>query len=55
VFPPAESLLQLLGVYFIVEGLSSAVRLGLEMFMFTESSWSRIGSFGAAAVWLVAA
>ena len=54
VFPPVESLLQSFGVYFIVEGVSSAVRLGLEMIMFTESWWSRIGSFGAGAVWLVA-
>lgn len=54
VFPPVESLLQLFGVYFIVEGVSSAVRAGLEMIMFTESWWSRIGNFGAAAVWLVA-
>ena len=54
VFPPIESLLQLFGVYFTVEGVSSAVRAGLEMFMFTESWWSRVGSFGAAAVWLAA-
>ena len=53
VFPPVESLLQWLGVYFIVEGLSSAVRPGLDMLLFTESWWARVGNFAAAAVWLV--
>lgn len=54
VFPPMESLLQLLGVYFIVEGLSSAVRPGVDMWFFSETWFSRLGNLAGAAVWLVA-
>jgi len=54
VFPPVESLLQLLGVNFIVEGLSAAVRPALNMLFFTESWWAVVGNFAAAVVWLAA-
>jgi hypothetical protein len=54
VFPPVPSLLQLLGVYFIVEGFSSGVRPAVDMLFFSESAWSRFGNFAAAAVWLAA-
>lgn len=54
VFPPVPSLLQLLGVYFIVEGLSSAARPGIDMLFFSESWWARVGNFAGAAVWLAA-
>jgi hypothetical protein len=53
-FPPVESLLKLLGVYFMVEGLSSAVAPGVDMLIFTEHWFTRAGNFSAAAVWLVA-
>ena len=54
VFPPVESLLQLFGVYFIVQGLSSGVQSGVDMWFFGESWWSRVGNVAAAAVWLLA-
>jgi hypothetical protein len=54
VFPPVESLLQLLGVYFIVQGLSSGVQPGVEMWFFGETWFTRFGNFAGAAVWLSA-
>jgi hypothetical protein len=54
VFPPVESLLQLSGVYFIVEGLSSGVRPGVDMWFVGETWWSRLGNVAGAAVWVLA-
>jgi hypothetical protein len=54
VFPPIPSLLQLLGLYFIVEGLSAAARPGIDMMFFSENWWARVGNFAGAAVWLAA-
>ncbi len=54
VFPAVEPLLQLFGLYFIVEGLSSGVRPAVDMWFFAESWWARLGEAAAAAVWLLA-
>ena len=54
VLPVAQALLQLLGVYFIVEGLSSAVRHGVDMLIFTQGWITRLGHFAADAVRLSA-
>jgi NADH:ubiquinone oxidoreductase subunit 4 (subunit M) len=54
VFPPVPSLLQLLGVYFIVEGASAAVGPAVDMLFLSEGAWARFGNVTAAAVWLVA-
>lgn len=53
VFPPVQSLLQLMGVYFIVEGLSAVVRPAVDFWFFTETWFARFGDFAAAGVWLV--
>jgi hypothetical protein len=53
VFPALDSLLQLVGVYFIVTGLGSAVRPAVDMLFFTEAWVARLGSFMEAAVLLV--
>jgi hypothetical protein len=52
VFPAPDSLLQLVGVYFIVTGLGSAVGPAIDMLFVTETWVARVGSLAAAAVWL---
>jgi hypothetical protein len=53
VFPPLDSLLPLMGLFFIVEGLESAIRPAVDMLFVTEAWVVRVGSFAAAIVWLV--
>ena len=52
VFPPLDSLLQLVGVYFLVIGLGSATRPAVDMIFVTEAWIARLGSFVEAAVLL---
>ena len=52
VFPPVDSLLQLVGVYFIVIGLGSAVAPAVNMLFVGETWVARVGNFAAAVVWV---
>jgi len=52
VFPPVDALLQLVGVYFILTGLGSAVGPAVDMLFVTQSWVARVGSVAASAVWL---
>ena len=50
VFPAVDALLQLVGVYFIVEGGASLMRPAVDMMLFTQSWWARFGTFMQGAV-----
>ena len=50
VFPAVDVLLQLVGVYFIVEGAATLIRPAVDMMLFTQSWWARFATFMQGAV-----